>query len=267
MACAPAALRRAERRGDSARPAGGRAVRPRTRRLHRRQHAAPRSLRGSARRHAVPGRDRRHADRAADPPVARAGRRQLLPRGRRPAGARGRAHRRGHPPAAGAAGGAGPVPRGSVPPPECDPAAPAALARAHRGHSGAGQSLPDGQRPRAGRAGQAPDARGAGGADPVRLPRQRASAGEFLSLADRDGAGATVEPADLPPEIRAVDSQQASGAPATQRPPVAAIGTVLPTAMPAQAEPDAATPRNWQDPCCATRSIGWSAASLPSWPR
>ena len=32
------------------------------------------------------------------------------------------------------------------------------------------------------------------------------------------------------------------------RPPVAAIGTVLPTAMPAQAEPDAATPRNWQDP-------------------
>ena len=60
--------------------------------------------------------------------------------------------------------------------------------------------------------------------------------------------GQTVEPADLPPEIRAVDSQQASGAPATQRPPVAAIGTVLPTAMPAQAEPDAATPRNWQDP-------------------
>ena len=87
-------LRRAERRGDSARPAGGRAVRPRTRRLHRRQHAAPRSLRGSARRHAVPGRDRRHADRAADPPVARAGRRQLLPRGRRPAGARGRASSR-----------------------------------------------------------------------------------------------------------------------------------------------------------------------------
>ena len=31
--------------------------------------------------------------------------------------------------------------------------------------------------------------------------------------------GQTVEPADLPPEIRAVDSQQASGAPATQRRP------------------------------------------------
>ena len=241
-------LRRAERRGDSARPAGGRAVRPRTRRLHRRQHAAPRSLRGSARRHAVPGRDRRHADRAADPPVARAGRRQLY-----------------------RVGGAQPV--------RVDVRIVAAT------HQPLEQRVEQGLfredlfhrlnvirlrlPPLRERTEDIPalanhfltaSARALG----VPVKRLTPEALAVLTRFDFPGnvrqlenfchwltvmaPGQTVEPADLPPEIRAVDSQQASGAPATQRPPVAAIGTVLPTAMPAQAEPDAATPRNWQDP-------------------
>ena len=79
--------------------------------------------------------------------------------------------------------------------------------------------------------------------------------------------GQTVEPADLPPEIRAVDSQQASGAPATQRlpwPPSARCCRPRCRRRPSRMRRRRATGRI---PCCATRSIGWSAASLPSWPR
>ena len=60
--------------------------------------------------------------------------------------------------------------------------------------------------------------------------------------------GQTVERADLPPEIRAMEHAPAAGT-VSPRPPagasVAAIGTVVQHAAPAVA--DEATPRNWQD--------------------
>ena len=52
-----------EHRGDSGRVAGIGIVRPRGRRVHRRQQAPRRPLRTGRRRHAVPRRDRRHAGR------------------------------------------------------------------------------------------------------------------------------------------------------------------------------------------------------------
>ncbi|MGE8656643.1 MAG: nitrogen regulation protein NR(I) [Achromobacter sp.] len=63
--------------------------------------------------------------------------------------------------------------------------------------------------------------------------------------------GQTVERADLPPEIRAMEHASAAGA-ASPRPPagasVAAIGTVVPHHAPANATAvDEGAPRNWQD--------------------
>ncbi|MDH1302829.1 nitrogen regulation protein NR(I) [Achromobacter sp. GD03932] len=56
--------------------------------------------------------------------------------------------------------------------------------------------------------------------------------------------GQTVEPADLPPEIRAMEHQQ-HPSPALSRPAVsmAGVGTVVPTAAPVEA----GSQRNWQD--------------------
>ena len=55
--------------------------------------------------------------------------------------------------------------------------------------------------------------------------------------------GQTVEPADLPPEIRAMEHQQHAIPAPRPAAPIAGVGTVLPTAAPA----DEGAPRNWQD--------------------
>ncbi|MBD9429136.1 nitrogen regulation protein NR(I) [Achromobacter sp. ACM03] len=56
--------------------------------------------------------------------------------------------------------------------------------------------------------------------------------------------GQTVEPADLPPEIRAMEHQpQPSPAPLRPAVPMAGVGTVVPTSAPMEA----GSPRNWQD--------------------
>jgi two-component system nitrogen regulation response regulator GlnG len=83
------------------RAAGERTVRPRGRRLHRRQQAPHRPLRAGRWRHPVPGRDRRHAAAAADAPAARAGRGRVLPRRRARTDPRRRARDRRHPPGPG----------------------------------------------------------------------------------------------------------------------------------------------------------------------
>ena len=152
------ACRRAVRRDQHGRdpegPARERAVRPRARRFHRRADDAPRPLRAGRRRHAVPRRDRRHALRPADAPAARAVRRAVLPRRRPQPAAQQRARDRGDAPEPGGARQAGRVPRGSVPPSERDPPAPAGAARAHRGRAGTDALLPRQERPRIGRRGQ-----------------------------------------------------------------------------------------------------------------
>ncbi|MDR7945513.1 nitrogen regulation protein NR(I) [Achromobacter aegrifaciens] len=56
--------------------------------------------------------------------------------------------------------------------------------------------------------------------------------------------GQTVEPADLPPEIRAMEHQpQPSPAPLRPAVSMAGVGTVVPTSAPVEA----GSPRNWQD--------------------
>ena len=65
-------VRRGQHGGDPARPHRIGTVRPRARRVHRRQYPRLRPVRAGRRRHAVPRRDRRHADGGADPPSARA---------------------------------------------------------------------------------------------------------------------------------------------------------------------------------------------------
>ncbi|MGY6269140.1 nitrogen regulation protein NR(I) [Achromobacter denitrificans] len=55
--------------------------------------------------------------------------------------------------------------------------------------------------------------------------------------------GQTVEPADLPPEIRAVEHQRHAVPAPRPAAPIAGVGTVLPAAAPA----DESSPRNWQD--------------------
>ena len=84
------ALRRGELRLLPRHVAGSRAVRPRTRRLHRGGRAARRALRRRARRHPAAGRGGRHVDRAAGQAAARprgarhrAARHERLDRGRR----------------------------------------------------------------------------------------------------------------------------------------------------------------------------------------
>jgi FixJ family two-component response regulator len=136
------ALRRHQHRGHPARPARVRAVRPRARRLHRRQvpcaaaaSSRPRAARCSSTRSATCRPNCR-------PPAARALRRQLLPRRRPPADQGQRARHRRHPPEPRGTRQAGPVPRGSVPSPQRHPHAPAAAARAARGHPAAGAAFP-----------------------------------------------------------------------------------------------------------------------------
>ena len=182
------AVHRHQHRGDPEGAARIRAVRPRARRVHRRAGHAPRPLRTGRGRHAVPRRDRRHAAGPADPPAARAVRRPVLPRRRAPADQGQRAHHRGHAPGSRSAREAGPVPRGSVPPPERHPPAAARAARAARGHPAAREVLPLEERARPRRRNQAPDRRGAEVPRLARLPGQRAPAREPVPLAHRDGA-------------------------------------------------------------------------------
>ena len=68
------AVRRHQLLGDSGDADGSRAVRPRARRLHRRQADEEGPVRSGRRRHAVPGRDRRALAAAAGQAAARAGR-------------------------------------------------------------------------------------------------------------------------------------------------------------------------------------------------
>ena len=88
---AHAAVRRGQLRRDSRGAARDRAVRPRARRVHRRDRRQARPVRGGRRRHAVPRRDRRAVARPAGQAAARApgaqgqaGRRDRGDRGRRP---------------------------------------------------------------------------------------------------------------------------------------------------------------------------------------
>src|SRR5690606_40482074 len=125
-----AAFRRTQYGGDPARPARVGALRARAGLLHRGPADASRPLRTGRRRYAVPRRDRGHAGRAADPAPARPLGRAVLPRGRPPAHYVEREGDRGHAPEPRGTGSPGPVPGGSLPSPERDPAAPAATARA-----------------------------------------------------------------------------------------------------------------------------------------
>ena len=99
------------------------------------QNALDRPLRAGRGRHAVPRRDRRHADGGADAAAARAAAGRIHDRRRPHADQDRRAHRRRHQQGPAHADQPGPVPRGSVLPPERRAAAPAAAARARRGHS------------------------------------------------------------------------------------------------------------------------------------
>ena len=126
-------VRRGQHGGDPARPDRIRTVRPRARRLHRRQHPRLRPLRAGRGRHAVPRRNRRHADGGADPPAARAAAGRIHHRRRPHPDQDRRAHRRGHQQGSAHPDPAGPVPRRSVLPPQRGAAAAAAVARAHRG--------------------------------------------------------------------------------------------------------------------------------------
>ena len=126
-------VRRRQHGGDPARPDRVGIVRPRARRVHRRQHTGIRTLRAGRRRHAVPRRNRRHADGSADALAARAAAGRIHHRRRPHADQDRRADHRcnqqgsAHPDPAGA------VPRRPVLPPERGAAAAAALARTHRG--------------------------------------------------------------------------------------------------------------------------------------
>src|SRR5690606_39451712 len=95
---------------------------------------------------------------------------------------------RGHAPEPRGTGAPGPVPGGSLPSPERDPAAPAATARAGRGHPAACPSFPPEERERAGRRSQAPDGSRPRGHEVVLLAGKRAPARERMQLAHRDGA-------------------------------------------------------------------------------
>ena len=134
-------LRRRQLHGHPQRAAGERAVRPREGQLHRRHHAAPRPLPGGGRRHALPRRDWRHGARAPGQAAARAGGRRGARGGRGCLAQGGRARGGRHAPGAGGARARGPLPPGSLLPPQRGAAARAAPARAARGHPPAGGAL------------------------------------------------------------------------------------------------------------------------------
>ena len=83
-------------RGHPGESAGKRIVRPRKRRLHRRDGAAHRQIRAVQPRHDFSGRDRRHDARDADEDSARAPIRRVRAGGRQPADPGGRAGDRRH---------------------------------------------------------------------------------------------------------------------------------------------------------------------------
>ena len=123
-------------------PARERAVRPRARRVHRRQGAEARAVRGSGRRDVVPRRGRRDAGGDAGEAAARARGDDVPAAGRHARSVGRRPHRRGDQQGAGRRGPAralspGPLsPAGRVPHPR------AAAARSARGHPAAGAPLP-----------------------------------------------------------------------------------------------------------------------------
>ena len=130
-----------------------RIVRPRTRRVHRRHHAAHRQVRAMQSRHALPGRNRRHDAGDADKDPARAAIRHLRTRRRQSADQGRRADHRRDEQAAGAGGGGPAVPRRPVLPPQRGAHPYSAAARTTRGHSVAGELFPEEVRQRpAGRA-------------------------------------------------------------------------------------------------------------------
>ena len=119
-----------------------RTVRPRARRLHRRQGAAHRADPVGRPRHAVPRRDRRdaagvagQAAQGAGGPAGAPGRQRARPRGRCPL-------RRGDQRAARGTGAQRRVPRGPAVPAADDHARRAAAARARRGCRAAGRAFP-----------------------------------------------------------------------------------------------------------------------------
>src|SRR5690606_17829725 len=120
--------------------------------------------------------------RVADAPAQGALGRAVLSRGRPPADEGERARDRGHAPEPRGARAPGAVPRGPVPSPERDPAAPAATTRARRGHSAAGAAFHAEERARAGRRTEAAERRGDARAAGVRVAGQRPPARERLPL-------------------------------------------------------------------------------------
>ena len=128
------AVRPRELRGDPARPRRERDVRPRARRVHRRDRAAHRPVRARAHGHAVPRRGRRPRRRGAGEAAARDRGEGDRARRRRQADPRRRAHRRGDEQGPRARGARRHVPRGPVLPPQRHPARAAAAARAPGRH-------------------------------------------------------------------------------------------------------------------------------------
>ena len=92
----PAAVSGRQLRRDPRATARKRTVRPRTRRVHRRDHAAHRQIRAMQPRHDFSGRNRRHDARHADENPARAANRHVRARRRQPADPGGRARHRRH---------------------------------------------------------------------------------------------------------------------------------------------------------------------------
>ena len=115
------AVRARELRGDSARSRGERDVRPRARRVHRRDRSAHRTVRARAPRHAVSRRGRRPRRRGAGEAAARDRGEGDRARRRRKADPRRRAHRVGDEQGSGARAWRRHVSRGSALSAERDP--------------------------------------------------------------------------------------------------------------------------------------------------
>jgi len=164
------ALHRHQPGGAAAHADRERAVRPRARRLHRRDVAARRPLRERRRGNVVPRRDRRPGPDAADQAAARRAGGDVRARRRRRGAAHARAHHRRHQPPRAPRQHRRDLARGAVLPPRGHRDRRAAAARASQRHPAAGEP----------RAARDAGARGLGGSDGgpagVRLARQRARA-------------------------------------------------------------------------------------------
>src|SRR6266446_4919602 len=121
-------VRRDQHGRDPPRADRERTLRPREGGLHRGHRTEHGALRTGARRHLVSRRDRRHADRRANPVVARASGGRVHGRRRPCADPRRCANRRRHSQRLAAADPARAISRGSFLPPECRAGTPAAIA-------------------------------------------------------------------------------------------------------------------------------------------